>query len=147
MHGLHVELFVAGWLPRTRVLENEGGAAARVSLVTGTVGARYAFALLPFELGPALGVDLGWMGAQGYAVSNPGVGAAAWVAARAGGVAAVSVGVIRFSLRLEAAVPLVRPHFVLLGVGEVHTTGWVTARALLGVELAFPSRNDAVPAM
>jgi hypothetical protein len=91
-----------------------------------------------FELGPCLGLDLGRMHGQGFGVQRPGEGAALWVAARGGLLAAFEL-TRHWALfaRAEAVIPLERPRFVLTNVGPVHRAAAAGERTLLGLEVRF----------
>ena len=91
-----------------------------------------------FEIGPCLGFELGRLHASGFGVSNPGEGSTLWAAIDGGGVLALRLAApLALVLRLGAAVPLLRPSFVLENVGPVFRPPAVAARGESGVELIF----------
>ena len=134
----------AFWFPRSAEAEADSRYGGIVGLEAGALG---ACALLPplaravgprFEIGlPCVGFELGRMHADAQNVTTPGTGADLWAAVRGGAAAAWALEPwLRLRLRLEAALPLVRPKFVLRGVGVVHEPG-VAGRATLGADVAF----------
>lgn len=76
---------------------------------------------------------------NGSAVSIPFRKESAWAAAVAGGLLEWrATSHLGFRADMDLVVPFVRDHFVVSGVGEVHTPAVVSARALAGVEARFP---------
>jgi hypothetical protein len=106
------------------------------------VGATACRSLLSatLDLAPCAGVEGGRIGAYGAGsqVVESIDEARPWVALRAGALLSYPVG--RFAIRadLGAVVPLVRDHFLIAGLGTVHTPAPVTLRGLAGIELRFP---------
>jgi hypothetical protein len=134
----------AFWFPQSAEAEADSRYGGTLGLEAGALA---ACALLPpiaravgprFEVGlPCLAFELGRMHADGENVSDPGAGADLWAAVRGGAAAAWALEPwLRLRLRLEAALPVVRPKFVLRGVGTVHEPG-VAGRATLGADVAF----------
>jgi hypothetical protein len=84
------------------------------------------------------GIELGAMHAAGTGVTTP---TAHWVfeAAQVDQIAATFwlVGPVGLRVAAGVAVPLVRPTFVLDGIGTIYTQAPVAARASAGVELSF----------
>lgn len=137
------ELGAAGWPDRATSLAARPSAGGFVGLVTGFASVcRDVLRLLArttrFELFPCAAFELGRIHAKGFGIDAPGDGAALWSAVRAGGLfvwrLADRVGI---DLRLEAAIPLARPSFVIEGLGTVHRSAPVAGRASLGAELRF----------
>jgi hypothetical protein len=133
---IRVELAGTYWIAQqTRV---GGGKGADVSFASGSLGAGLAFAVGPFELGPAAGVELGRIHAEAFGVSNPGEATVLWAAATAGALAGWSFEPpLALRLGIEAVVPFKRPRWVIEGVGAVDQPGPVGGRARLGLEARF----------
>ena len=109
-----------------------------VDLLTGSVGTCRYFTKAPIELGPCGSFELGRLHAQGYGVTDPGDGGTLWAALEASGALAFRlVPRVALALRLGAAVPLLRPRFVLDNVGSVYQPPAVLARGSAGVEIVF----------
>ncbi len=109
-----------------------------VDLFTGAVATCRHFGGGVFEIGPCLGFELGRLHASGFGVSSPGEGSTLWAAIDAGGVLNLRLASrLALVLRLGAAVPLLRPSFVLENVGPVFRPPAVAARGESGVELIF----------
>jgi hypothetical protein len=131
------ELSAGAWLGRS-VDISPYGAGGTVSLIAGTAATCRNLLTGRVELGPCIGIELGRLHASGYGVSSPDEAATLWAALKAG--AAVSwfpVPQAALVLRLDAAVPLSRPRFVLDGVGPVHRISAVAGRAAAGAEMRF----------
>lgn len=136
--GFDGELQVLGWLPQVKAV---GEAGARVTLLTGAIGARRDFFFGPVAIGPVLALELGTQRGSSFGVSNPEVAWAFWAAGRAGLALSVKAGRFRFGVRAEAAVPFVKPSFLVGGVGEVHTAAPITARGAFTIEMLFSPRS------
>jgi hypothetical protein len=109
-----------------------------VDLLTGSAGTCRVWGRAAIELGPCLAFEIGRLHASGFGVTSPGEASTLWAALEGGGV----IGYRHFArlalvLRLGAAVPLVRPRFVLDNVGPVFQPPVVTARGSAGVEITF----------
>jgi hypothetical protein len=135
---IRVELGAGFWPARAGSTAARPAAGGEVDLVAGTAGACYSFALGRVELGPCLAAEIGRLHAAGFGVSSPGEGAALWSAVKAGGLIAwAPIDRIGLLLRLDAAIPLSRPAFVLENVGLVYRPGPVAGRAAAGIEVRF----------
>lgn len=139
--GLHLELQVLAFLPRTHPVDAAGTTGATVGLFAGALGFRRDFTLGAWSLSPVLAWEAGAQTGRSFGVSDPAADAGFWSAVRAGAMVGWTSERLRFSFRLEAAVPVLRPRFVIEGLGDVHTAGLVSARAALTAELRFPSRE------
>lgn len=113
-------------------------AGADVDLLTGSAATCTQFSKGILEAGPCVGFELGRLHASGFGVSSPGEGSTLWAAIEGGGVLSVRIfSQLSLVLRLGAAVPLLRPSFVLVNVGPVFRPPAVTARGSTGVEVVF----------
>ena len=93
-------------------------------------------------------VEVGLCGAvEAGAVTGRGIGAltqsvrqtSAWLALTGGPVVGIRLGArVRFTLGVDLLVVAVRPHFAVIGGGEVCCGARVGGRGLLGVELRLP---------
>jgi hypothetical protein len=109
-----------------------------VDLLAGSVGTCRHFGTGFVEVGPCLGFEVGRLHASGTGVSNPGEGSTLWAAVDPGGVIAYRLtDRLALTARVAAAIPLLRPSFVLENVGPVYRPPPVTARGGAGVELIF----------
>jgi hypothetical protein len=139
--GFHLEVQVLAFLPQTHPVDATGGAGATVGLFAGALGVRRDFTLGPWSLAPVLAWEAGAQSGRSFGVSDPAANAGFWLAARAGAMVGWTAERVRLGVRLEAAMPVLRPRFVVEGLGELHTASPVAARAALTVELRFPSRE------
>ncbi len=113
-------------------------AGGDVDLLTGSAGTCTHFGGGMVEVGPCVGFEIGRLHASGTGVSSPGEGSTLWAAVEGGGVFSLRVfSQLAIVLRLGAAVPLLRPRFVLENVGPVFRPPAVTARGESGVEIVF----------
>jgi len=141
--AFRIDAAVAFWPTRDVTVTDGAGEGGSIDLIAGDLGACWApppisRAVAPrFAIDlPCLGAELGRMSAEGFGVDEERQGGGLWLAARGGAAAAVRIeSWIALRLRLEAAVPLVRPRFLLGGVGTVHEPG-AAGRAALDLELA-----------
>lgn len=90
------------------------------------------------ELGPCGAVEVGRLHARGMGVDQPSQASKLWTALVLGGeLRWVPVQVLAVTLRLGAAFPLLRPRFVLTGIGPVYRPAVVAGRAALGLDVRF----------
>lgn len=109
-----------------------------VDLLTGSAGTCTHFGTAMIEVGPCVGLEVGRLHASGFGVSDPGEGSTLWAAIEAGGVFSVRLlGRLALVVRLGAAVPLLRPSFVLVNVGPIYRPPPATARGAAGIEIVF----------
>lgn len=145
--GFALELQGHAWWPQFTVADAPG---ATFWLFTGSLGARRDFELsdgaVGVALAPVLSVEAGALRGKSYGVTNPAENVGFWLAPRAGAALLITYGVLRLGLRVEAVVPLTRPRFFIEGVGDVHTSPFISGRGALSVELRFPPRNTTPPA-
>jgi hypothetical protein len=133
------ELGAGVWLDRRATVAALPSAGGEVGLVAGSAGACRSF-LAPgeLELGPCLSFELGRLQAHGVGATTQGDGSALWSALQGGGHFAWSpVPWMAGVARLDAAVPLARPTFVIDGLGAVFRSSPVVGRATAGVEVRF----------
>ena len=113
-------------------------AGGYVDLLTGSAATCTHFGTAMIEVGPCVGFEVGRLHASGFGVSSPGEGSTLWAAVEGGGVLSLRVfSQLALVVRLGAAVPLLRPSFVLLNVGPIFRPPAVTARGSTGVEIVF----------
>ncbi len=123
---------------RTATVPGRPSAGGDVDLLTGTLDTCRHLGAAPIEVGPCLGFELGRLHASGSGVSSPGEGSTLWAAVLGGGVGTYRVFEhLALVVRLGAAVPLLRPSFVLENVGAVFRPPAVTARGSGGIEWIF----------
>jgi hypothetical protein len=136
---LRFELGISYFPPRTEHFGSLAAAGGDVDLFLGHVFT--CVTLLTsgrIDLAPCASFEVGRIHGESFGVSSPGEGAAPWVAA--GGAGRL---VTRFASRtslvtsLEAAVPLIRPEFIVTGLETLHLPTPVVVRLALGVEVRF----------
>jgi hypothetical protein len=133
-----IEVGFAARPPATGTLAARPTAGGSVDLISGSIGTCRALLERPVQLGPCLSLEAGRMHAAGFGVTAPGHADEPWVAAGAGGLLSwAPVRRVALVLRIDAVAPLLRPTFVLDGVGPVHRPDAVAGRAAGGVELVF----------
>ena len=138
LYGQRLDLGFEWWPRRSVDAGGQPGAGAEVDLIAGSVVTCRPFLRGRVQLGPCLGLEAGRLRAVGFGVTAPGEGTSAWVAPRGGLITTFSVTRrVVLALRLDAVVPLLRPRFVLINVGEVHQPWPVAGRATLGAEYVF----------
>jgi len=114
------------------------GAGGKLALYSATAAACLYLVDVPLNLGPCVGIDVGWIVAQGYGITTPGRGNAPLLAGRGGIVAAwTPIEHLSVILRADTVIPVDRPRFLLANVGQVYQTGAVAGRALLGAQWQF----------
>jgi hypothetical protein len=85
-----------------------------------------------------VGAEVGKLGGQGTGLPIIESGSAWWGAASlSGALLWPLVGALSGKLEAEADLPLIRPRFVLGGIGEIHRASAVTARGTIGLEWRF----------
>jgi len=88
------------------------------------------------ELAPCLGFELGVLRGESRGVSAPSAGGALWAAPMIGAELRVFVhDLVAVTARLDVAAPLLRPAFVIAGIGAVTEAGVASVRGELGVSL------------
>ncbi len=129
----------AAYRPRQDgTIPGRSSAGGHVDLFTGSLGTCRALLARPVEIAPCVALEIGRLHAKGFGVLDPREGSALWTAFTAGGAFAWSpVAHLALGVRLDAAVPFVRPQFVLVDVGPVHKPSSVAGRASAGVEVRF----------
>ena len=129
----------AFWLaPREGVAPARPSAGGLLSLAGARLSAAFVARSGRLELGPAALLEAGVMVGEGHGVTDPGLGRALWFALGVGLEARLGLlPWLRLRAALELALPLLRPSFVLLGVGPVHRASPAIARVALGLELAY----------
>ncbi len=137
-----VELTAHGRLP-VRVPASAPGVGA--SLAMWAVGARGCGVPRagPIEFPLCLGAEAGQLLARSFGLDPNGRGAATWAAVTAGpGLMWSPRPWFALTLQLELAIALIRPEFVIAGLGRIHSVGPLQARGLLGVEFRLPGPNS-----
>ncbi|MFO0762547.1 MAG: hypothetical protein U0359_39270 [Byssovorax sp.] len=113
---------------RDQTAATKASAGATVDLLAGTLTGCFWPTVWKLQLGPCAGLELGRIRARAFGVTSPGEGTALWSAFRAGGGLAWSpIAPLFLGLRLEMAVPLQRPGFVIGNVGTVYRPSPVAA--------------------
>jgi len=127
------------YLPGARVVMADRDAGGDFRLVLG--GALGCWSFLGHESGLSLGAcggaEIGRMSASGFGVRAPHSGSATWLAVTSGLMTTYTQGDLALRLQLDAFAPLVRPDFVIDGIGPVHTASFLGFRALIGAEVRF----------
>lgn len=92
----------------------------------------------PLELPLCLGVEAGQARGDGFGVQDPARVRLPWLALTAGPALAWAPRPwLALWLGLDVAVPLLRGHFTVAGLGDVHTYAPASLRAALGLEARF----------
>lgn len=118
--------------------DSQAAVGGRFSLVGGTLSACRSLLDVGVALGLCLGANAGRLHAEGFGVSNPGAGSAAYVAAQGGALVLWSPGgPWDITLQASAEVACVRPRFVLGNVGDVYQPAALALRSRLGLEYSF----------
>ncbi|MDC0717198.1 hypothetical protein [Nannocystis bainbridge] len=135
-----VELGFAGLAPREARPDPAEPAGARLSLWTATLRACGVAGLRPrLELGGCGGLEAGALLGAGFGVEAARTRAQPWLAVVVGPELAVPVAPrLAVTLGVDAVVPLVRPQFVLDGVGSAFRANPAAFRAVLGLQLRIP---------
>jgi len=114
-----------------------GGASGQFDLLAGALLACAAPAGSPVAVLGCGGLELGRLSGEGSGVSDPELGTALWIAARAEAGLAVRVGAAwQLVPRVGVAIPLARPEFVL-NDSPVHRPAALSLRAGLGIEFVL----------
>lgn len=92
-----------------------------------------------FAVGPCVGIETGALRSEGRGTAVAAAGLTPWLAAKMGAGARWWAHP-RWALRvgLDAVLPIVRPIFVIEGIGAVHRVGALSGRASLSIEYRFP---------
>ena len=133
-------LFVDGsWRPTTRrALSPDARAGGDFDLFTVGLGACHRWVARPVTPAACASVEAGALAAEGFGVERPGRDRHPWIAAAAGGALELPVGAwLTLSTRAWLTVPLVRPDFRLVGVGDVFQPAPAGLRVELDAEVTF----------
>ena len=115
-----------------------GSAAGDLSLTSGAVSACYR-ALDIARLSACASGEAGRLSGEGVGVSDPGSGAVWLWTGLVGARASQDIGEgLALWLRVDAAIAVNRPRFVLENVGAVHQRSRIGGRGALGAEVRFP---------
>lgn len=138
--GFRVELGFAGLVPREARPDPAQPPGARLSLWTARLRACGVAGLRPrLELAGCGGIEVGALLGAGFGVEAARTRAQPWVAVVVGPELAVPVARrLAVTVGVDAQVPVVRPQFVLDGVGPVFRAHPAAFRAVLGVQLRIP---------
>ncbi|MFO0589237.1 MAG: hypothetical protein U0441_16995 [Polyangiaceae bacterium] len=124
--------------PGRAQLASKPGAGGDVSLVAGSLTACRTLLSGRLALAPCAGVEIGDMAGTGVGVTTPTTAHQPWFAGALGGRAWLSLAPrIALFAGLDAAIPFLRPRFVIEGLGLVHTPSPVSGRGSLGLEARF----------
>ena len=138
-----VSLGIAFWPDKAGTLDALPSAGSDVGLLAGDLGICAALLRnMPVEIAPCAAAEIGQIFAEGFGVSDPRRGAAVWIALKGGGALALRpfpkpFNNLGLTARIEAVIPLVRPRFVIEGIGPVHSPAYVAGRASLGIEISL----------
>ncbi|WAS92321.1 hypothetical protein [Nannocystis punicea] len=135
-----VELGLSGLAPREARLDPTQPPGARLSLWTASLRACGVAGLRPrLELAGCGGLEAGALLGAGFGVEDARTRAQPWLAMVVGPELAVPVARrVAVTLGVDAVVPIVRPLFVLDGIGPVFRANPAAFRAVLGVQLRIP---------
>lgn len=134
-----IELRFVGFLPQTALLPARPTIGGDLALYAGA--ARYCRSFFDgvVDVSPCAGIELGAMAVSSVGLAKEGGEIAPWVAPEVAIRGALRpIHSLALTLELAALAPLVRPHFVVAGGGEVFQPQPVTGRALGGLHLRFP---------
>jgi hypothetical protein len=138
--AFRVELGFAGYVPRDARPDPQRPPGARMSLWTASIRACGVAGLRPrLELAACGGLEAGALLGAAFGTGAARTRAQPWLAAVVGPELAVPVARwVAVTLGVDAVVALVRPLFVLDGVGPVFRAHPAAFRAVLGVQLRIP---------
>jgi hypothetical protein len=123
---------------RAGVIGSLPSAGGDVELIAGTTGTCRDLVDGPLEIAPCAALEIGRLSADGFGVSTPGSGAAVWAALKGGGMLLwAPLPRLGLTARVDVAIPLLKPRFVLDGIGPVHRPSFLAGRGALGVEVLF----------
>ncbi len=133
-------LFVdASWRPTVRYERSSSPSyGGEFDLWTAGLGACHRWFARPVSPALCAGFEAGALSARGFGVTRPGSDTEPWAAAWAGGALELPVlSWLTLTARAAATVPVVRPNFVLVGVGEVFQPAAVGLRTAIDAEVTF----------
>lgn len=136
-HGLlRVELGAAWVAPRQGLAA--AGKGGDIDLAFGSLAVGAEARTRWIDVGGLAGVEIGVLRAQGFGVTTPASASPPWVAVTLLGTLRRRLGA-RWNVvaTVGAALPLLRPRFVLDGIGAVQQPAALGLRAHAGVEFAF----------
>ena len=141
---------IALWPDNAATLAALPSAGSDVGLLAGEIGLCSALLQKPVEMAPCAAVEIGQLFAKGFGVSDPRRGASVWVALKGGGALVWRpfekkykhkynnpLDHLGIAARIELVVPLVRPRFIIEGIGPVHSPAALAGRGSLGIEISF----------
>jgi hypothetical protein len=138
LRRVRVELEGTAWLPERVTASARPSAGGHLAFLSASVSCGPRFFVGDVELGPRVGLELGWMHATGFGVVQPGEASALWRATLGGLVVGVPVTrSVHGRFELAALLPLDRPRWLLDQVGEVGRSSVVVARVGVGAEMRF----------
>jgi hypothetical protein len=143
---------IAFWPDNAGTLAALPSAGSDVGLLAGEIGLCSALLQKPLEIAPCAAVEIGQLFAEGFGVSDPRRGASVWVALKGGGAllwrpfqkqkqqqqqTPNPLDRLGITARIELVIPLVRPRFVIEGIGPVHSPAALAGRGSLGLEISL----------
>ncbi len=143
----------AAWTPGRARLELDGRvwSSQSASMATSSTGARFSMRTLggracwsavrsgALEVSPCAGADVNFVTGAGYGTTRDVEGDAAWTVIAAGGLVRLRLTPwLALRSRIEAAVPVTRPTFVVENVGDLHQPSAWTGLVSVGLEVNFP---------
>ncbi len=133
-----LELEARGALFATQTKAVGASAAGDLSVTSGALSICYR-ALDIAQLSACAGSEAGRLSGKGVGISDPGSGAVWLWTGLVGARASQDIGEgLALWLRVDAAIAVNRPRFVLENVGAVHQRSRVGGRGALGAEVRFP---------
>jgi hypothetical protein len=141
--SLRAELVGAWWQGAQTQFPEVPAVGATLSL--GWVAPRLCGVLRAGRVGFPLcgGVELGGMRGAGFGTPGARTQTLIWVAAELGGAMTIELGrSMALWVGVDGVVPLARPGFSIIGLGELHRAPPIAVQALLGLEIRFdPARS------
>jgi hypothetical protein len=141
--ALRLELLLGVLPPVRTVIAEQPERGGDLMLFAGGPRGCYEPWRAPLGLGGCAGFEVGGLAGESFgATEADGAAIAPWLALRAGVVARLELAdSLTLRLDLEGLVPTARPRFLIERLDAVHQPGPVSARLLLGLEVAFLRRN------
>jgi hypothetical protein len=138
LRRLRVEASAHFWLREEAEGPRQPGKGGRFDFVSGALAGCVRFHPPVVELEACGNVELGWMRARGYGVSDPGENELFWLAPGLMGRAMAPLGDrLAIGAGLGFVVPVFRPTWTLTGIGPVDRSSAVSARGTVAAEVRF----------
>ena len=138
-HRFRLRLELLGLWPRSATLAGgPPGAEVRHWWFAGAVSTGLELPLGRFRIAPVALLEIGAMGGKSTQISNPSRARSAHVALGAALSAGVTIGTVVLGVEGDLRLPLLRPTFVVGGLGDSHQLPSVLGR--VGLWLRYPAR-------